>query len=45
MSNRSRPPEGDDADGSEHLAELPDGSGCFEIWEHLSDRRRRPACD
>jgi len=23
----------------EHLAELPDGSGCVEVWEHLADRR------
>lgn len=29
----------------EHLDGLPDGSGCFEIWEHLSDARRRPADD
>lgn len=24
---------------AEHLADLPDGSGCTEIWEHLSERR------
>lgn len=31
----------DDTDGSDddHLADLPDGSGCTEIWEHLSERR------
>ena len=23
----------------EHLEDLPDGSGCTEIWEHLSERR------
>ena len=23
----------------EHLEEIPDGSGCTEIWEHLSERR------
>lgn len=21
----------------DHLADLPDGSGCAEIWEHLSE--------
>ena len=23
----------------EHLADLEDGCGCAEVWEHLSDRR------
>lgn len=23
----------------EHLAELPDGCGCAEVWERLSERR------
>lgn len=23
----------------EHLRDLEDGSGCTEIWEHLSERR------
>jgi hypothetical protein len=27
----------DDVDG--HLADVPDGCGCAEVWEHLSDRR------
>lgn len=22
-----------------HLADIEDGAGCTEIWEHLSDRR------
>jgi len=22
-----------------HLADVPDGAGCTEIWEHLSDDR------
>lgn len=27
-------------DGTEgHLDSVPDGAGCAEIWEHLSDRR------
>ncbi|WP_199174687.1 hypothetical protein [Halegenticoccus soli] len=25
----------------DHLADLEDGSGCTEIWEHLSERRER----
>lgn len=24
----------------DHLEDLPDGSGCTEIWEHLEGRRR-----
>jgi len=27
------------ASDTDHLAELEDGAGCAEIWEHLSDRR------
>lgn len=27
------------ATDSEHLDELPDGCGCTEIWEHLSENR------
>ncbi|WP_227373671.1 hypothetical protein [Haladaptatus halobius] len=23
----------------DHLDDVPDGSGCTEIWEHLSERR------
>jgi hypothetical protein len=34
MSNRSA---SDDDDA--HLADVPDGAGCTEIWEHLSDER------
>lgn len=30
----------DDAPGA-HLDALPDGSGCAEIWAHLSERRDR----
>ncbi|WP_162833899.1 hypothetical protein [Haladaptatus cibarius] len=25
--------------GTKHLHDVGDGSGCTEIWEHLSDRR------
>ncbi|MDG5775390.1 hypothetical protein VB773_10940 [Haloarculaceae archaeon H-GB2-1] len=29
-----------DADNDDdHLADIEDGAGCTEIWEHLSDRR------
>ena len=31
-------PEGDAAD-SDHVADVGDGAGCTEIWEHLSERR------
>jgi hypothetical protein len=26
-------------DDDDHLAEVPDGCGCAEVWEHLSGRR------
>ncbi len=35
MSNSSSSAADDDA----HLDEVPDGAGCTEIWEHLSDGR------
>lgn len=31
----------DDAESErddEHLADVPDGAGCTEIWEHLAER-------
>lgn len=28
-------------DETAHLNDVPDGSGCTEIWEHLSERRER----
>lgn len=27
----------------DHLDDIPDGAGCTEIWEHLSDRREADA--
>ncbi|WP_132059132.1 hypothetical protein [Halorussus amylolyticus] len=33
----------DDADDRSHLSDLADGSGCTEIWEHLSEQRERDA--
>lgn len=45
MSNtRGRSVEEPAADGA-HLEDIPDGAGCSEIWEHLSDRRERAAGD
>lgn len=31
--------EAEAARDGEHLADLPDGIGCTEIWEHLSEQR------
>lgn len=31
--------EPDERDDDAHLRDLEDGSGCTEIWEHLSERR------
>jgi len=28
-----------EADADERFADLPDGAGCAEVWEHLADRR------
>jgi hypothetical protein len=33
------PDAGDDEDDTGHLDDLPDGAGCTEIWEHISDNR------
>ena len=35
------PDAGDDEDEDDtgHLDDLPDGAGCTEIWEHISDNR------
>ncbi len=30
---------------TEHLANLSDGAGCTEIWEHLSEQRAAAAAD
>jgi hypothetical protein len=32
-------------DATDHLEDLEDGSGCTEIWEHLSERREAEADD
>jgi len=34
MTGRETRDEADD-----HLSDLPDGSGCTEIWDHLSEER------
>lgn len=31
--------DGPDRDDDAHLRDLPDGAGCAEIWEHLSERQ------
>lgn len=30
---------GDERSDDAHLADVEDGAGCTEIWEHLSERR------
>lgn len=35
MSRSETTPEAED----DHLSDLADGSGCTEIWEHLSEQR------
>lgn len=39
-SPSSEPGHGDDEE-ADYLDDLPDGSGCTEIWEYLSDQRGR----
>jgi len=39
MSNQIDDREMDGTDGDDHLEDVPDGAGCTEIWETLSDRR------
>lgn len=35
-----------DADGKDdHLADVEDGCGCVEVWEHLSAERERTTTD
>lgn len=31
---------GADDPRDDHVAELPDGAGCTEIWEHIAERRK-----
>jgi hypothetical protein len=45
MSNRGRRTVEEAAEDRAHLSELPDGCGCAEVWEHLSDARGQPADD
>jgi len=35
----TEPEAGDDEDDTGHLENLPDGAGCTEIWEHISENR------
>jgi hypothetical protein len=32
-------PDDAETDDTTHLNDLPDGAGCAEIWEHLSENR------
>lgn len=41
MSENSDIEEAEAHDYADHLADLADGSGCAEIWEHLSSTRDR----
>lgn len=34
-----RPDHEETEEDADHLAEVPDGCGCTEMWEHLSGRR------
>jgi len=36
---RTDVPEDEADDDTSHLDELPDGAGCAEVWEHLSEGR------
>jgi hypothetical protein len=39
MSNRSVVASEDGDDDADYLDDVPDGAGCTEIWERLSERR------
>jgi len=34
-----------DHEDADHLANLSDGAGCAEVWEHLSEQREKDAAD
>jgi hypothetical protein len=33
------------SDDSDHLADLSDGAGCAEVWEHLSEEREEATAE
>jgi hypothetical protein len=37
----SEPTDDDGESDAEHLEDVPDGCGCAEVWEHLSERRKK----
>jgi len=39
MSNQIAEEREQSADQDDHLDDVPDGAGCTEIWETLSERR------
>ncbi|MFC6988817.1 IclR family transcriptional regulator [Haloplanus sp. GCM10025708] len=45
MSDTRSPRQEDAPNDDDHLADVPAGSGCTEIWEHLSERREAASRD
>lgn len=41
MSEDTPESDGSADDRPEHLEELPDGCGCAEVWDELSEQRER----
>ena len=39
MTNETAEDDSTDPDDEDHLADVPDGAGCTEIWDHLSAER------
>ncbi len=37
------PDTADEDNDDDHLADVPDGAGCTEIWEYLAERREDEA--
>ncbi len=35
----------DEKRDDDHLADVEEGAGCTEIWEHLSEKREREEAD
>lgn len=35
----------DEESEDDHLADIEEGAGCTEIWEHLSEKREREETD
>ncbi|WP_259371275.1 MULTISPECIES: hypothetical protein [Halostella] len=39
MTTTQEPDEEEEEQVDDHLADVEEGAGCTEIWEHLSERR------